>query len=636
MALHRSIGAREAGREGELGEAGKAREADAPRSATYITERVDALPFATPEKSERYATRRYLGATGLNWYRADPTLERALRYRLTPEQMAWAEPHLVRLGALMGGPIAERADATDKNPPRLVKYDKWGHDVSEVIVPETALQTKRDLIEHGFFAPAFREAAERAGVPSTPLSMVSGYLLNQAEIGMSCAMGADAGMVESQVAKFAPPDVRALVLAKLRTGEWIGQTGQFFTERTGGSDLGALETTATPHRDAWLLNGFKWFASNLNGEAFVVMAKPLEAPDSIRGVATFLVLKQRRDGTRNGIRIRQLKEKLGTKAVASGEVEFVDAEAFLLSGDPEEVHGDGGPSDGRSVARLMSMTNVARLGIAMMGLGCARRALVESLCYARARRAWTKLLIDQPLMRRKLVEMIVDVEATQAIVFDAYGHPNHQRRSREPERLRLAPALVKLKAARLGITMASDAIEVHGGNGYVETWPVARILRDAQINTIWEGPDNVLCLDVRRAIAREEADAAFLRRLEEAIANAGDVAPAHIVAERIEDLRGAIAAWKDLDGDVAEARLYPLAHFMAEVYAGALLCEQAAWERREFGDDRKALVAALYVERYLAERGALRGIDAPPSAGLERFDELVAGALNDDRRSVDG
>jgi len=603
-------------------------------SKSYAAERVDSLPFGSAEKSERYETERFLGATGLNWYICDPTLQRAMRYYMTDEQFAWAEPHLSRLGELMGGPVSERADLTDKNPPRLVKYDRWGHDISEVIIPESAQATKRDLIERGFSGPAFRDAAVAAGIPQVPLTLASGYMLNQAEIGMSCAMGADAGMVASQAAQFAPRDIRDLVLSKLESGEWIGKTGQFFTERTGGSDLGALETTATPDGDAWRLNGFKWFSSNLDGEAFVVMAKPLGAPDGIRGVATFLVLRQRRDGTRNGFRIRQLKDKLGTKAVASGEVEFVDAEAFLLSGDPEglEAAAEGGPSDGRSVSRLMAMTNLARLGVAMMGLGCARRALVESLCYARSRNSWKKRLIDHPLMRRKLADMIVDVEAVQAIIFDGYGHPNRQWQSPGPQRLRIAPALIKLKAARLGITTASDAIEVHGGNGYVETWSVARILRDAQINTLWEGPDNILCLDVRRAIQREGADAAFLERLREAVSNAGEAVPAaRTVADRVEDLAAAIDAWKSLEGDLAEARLYPLAQFMAEVYAAALLCEQAEWELREFGDDRKSLVASLYVERYLKDAGPLRGIDAPQSLALQRFEHLVAGALVDDR-----
>jgi acyl-CoA dehydrogenase len=609
-------------------------ETDGRASKTYASEHVDQLPYGSDEKAERYATERFPGATGLNWYTCDPTLQRAMRYYLTKEELSWAEPHLVRLGELMGGSISERAEITDKIRPKLVKYDRWGHDVSEVTIPESALATKRDLIEKGFSGPSFRDAAEAAGVPQVPLSIASSYMLNQAEIGMSCAMGADAGMVASQVAQFAPPDIRQLVLSKLESGEWIGKTGQFFTERTGGSDLGALETTATPDGDGWRLNGFKWFSSNLDGEAFVVMAKPVGAPDSIRGVATFLALRQRRDGTRNGIHIRQLKDKLGTHAVASGEVEFRDAEAFLLSGDPEglEAAPEGGPSDGRSVSRLMAMTNVARLGVAMMGLGCARRALVESLCYAKSRRSWKKTLIDHPLMRRKLAEMIVDVEGVQATVFDGYGHPNRQREEGAPTRLRITSALIKLKAARLGITTASDAIEVHGGNGYVETWPVARILRDAQINTLWEGPDNILCLDVRRAIEREGADAPFLERLREAVDNAGEAVPAaRLVRRRIDDLAMAITAWRAIEGNVSEARLYPLAQFMAEVYAGALLCEQAEWELREFGDDRKSLVAALYAERYLADRGPLRGIDQTESLALEHFDRLVAGALVDDR-----
>jgi alkylation response protein AidB-like acyl-CoA dehydrogenase len=599
-------------------------------SSHYSSERVDSLPFNTPEKTDRYRTERFPGAIGLNWYECDPTLQRAMRYYLTPDEMGWAEPRLIRLGGLMGGPVAERAELTDKNPPQLQKYDRWGHDVSEVAIPESAKATKRDLVADGFMGPEFRREAEAAGVNSGPLSMASGYLLNQAEIGMSCAMGADAGMVESQVAQFAPPDIQQHVLSRLASGEWVGATGQFFTERTGGSDLGGLETTATPNGDSWLLNGFKWFASNLDGEAFVVLAKPEGAADSVRGITPFLVLKYRRDGTRNGMKIRQLKDKLGTKAVASGEVEFADAEAFMLSGPPSDEAGGG--SDGKGMARLMAMTNVARLGVAMMGLGCARRALVESLCYTRARASWKTPLVDQPLMKRKLVDMIVDVEGVQALLFEGYGFPNHQRPERAMSRSRLVPPLAKLKAARLGITTASDAIEVHGGNGYIETWPVARILRDAQINTLWEGPDNILCLDVRRAMVREQAEEPFLARIQEAIANAGEAIPsAQVVAERAKDLEHAIQAWGQLEGEVQEARLFPLAQFMAEVFAAAVLAERAEWELREFGDDRKSVVATLYTEKYLADAGPLRGISAPSSLALDRFDDLVAGALVDSR-----
>ncbi len=274
---------------------------------------------------------------------------------------------------------------------------------------------------------------------------------------------------------------------------------------------------------------------------------------------------------------------------------------------------------------MMELTNAARLGIALFGLGNARRALVESLCYARQRQAFGGALIDKPLMRRKLAELIVDVEAAQAMVFDGTGAANH----RQPKviRQRIAVPVTKLKACRLGITAASDAIEIHGGNGYIETWPVARLLRDAQVNTIWEGPDNILCLDVRRGIEQTQAHETLLARLHDAVSVSDDDETTGLVARRIEDLNAAITAWTKLDSTVAEARLFPLAQFMGDVYAGALLIEQAAWERETRGGERKALVAALYAQRYLADRGPLRGIDADSEAALERFDELVDGAL---------
>lgn len=587
----------------------------------YAVEAVDRLPFSTDEKSQRYATENYRGAVGLNWYRTDPTLQFTMAYYLEPAELKLAERHLTRIGELMGGPVAQWAEETDRNPPQLRRYDRWGHDISEVVMPASFTQSKRAVLDA---QQALRTEAREAKMSSSLPMFASNYLLNQADIGMGCALGTGGGMVQSLVAAYAPPDVAEHVLAKFASGEWAGETAQLLTERTGGSDLGALETTARRDGDTWLLNGFKWFASNCAGEAFVVLAKPEGAPDSSRGVANFLVLRTRRDGSRNGVRVRRLKDKLGTRSVASGEVEFVDAEAFLLSGEPTDAA--AGPSDGKGLGRMMELTNAARLGIALFGLGNARRALVESLCYARQRRAFGGALIDKPLMRRKLAEMIVDVEAAQALVFDGTGATNH----RQPRgiRQRIAVPVTKLKVCRLGITAASDAIEIHGGNGYIETWPVARLLRDAQVNTIWEGPDNILCLDVRRGIEQTRAHETLLARLRDAVSVADDGDTTRLVAGRIEDLDAAITAWSKLDRATAEARLFPLAQFMGDVYAGALLIEQAAWERATRGGERKALVAGLYAQRYLADRGALRGIDADSDEALERFDELLDGAFS--------
>lgn len=589
----------------------------------YALEAVDRLPFSTEEKSRRYETDNYRGAVGLNWYRTDPTLQSTMAYYLQPHELELAERHLTHIGELMGGPVARWADETDRNPPRLERYDRWGHDVSRVIMPASFTQSKRAVLDA---QQALRTEARAAKTSSSLAMFASNYLLNQADIGMGCALGTGGGMVQSLVAAYAPADVREHVLAKFASGEWAGETAQLLTERTGGSDLGALETTATQTGDSWILNGFKWFASNCAGEAFVVLAKPEGAPDSSRGVANFLVLRTRRDGSRNGVRVRRLKDKLGTRSVASGEVEFVDAEAFLLSGEPTS---DSGSSDGKGLGRMMELTNAARLGIALFGLGNARRALVESMCYARQRRAFGGALVDKPLMRRKLAEMIVDVEAALALVFDGTGATNH----RQPRgmRQRIAVPVTKLKVCRLGITAASDAIEIHGGNGYIETWPVARLLRDAQVNTIWEGPDNILCLDVRRGIEQTRAHETLLARLRDAVSVSDDCGDGgettRLVAGRIEDLDAAITAWTKLDREIAEARLFPLAQFMGDVYAAALLTEQAAWERSTRAGDRKALVARLYAQRYLADRGPLRGIEADSDEALERFDELIDGAL---------
>ena len=593
--------------------------------ASYLREPVDDLPFSSEAKARRYATERYVGAVGRNWWTSDPSLQRLMRRYLGADGLAWAAPHLEALGALMGGAIASRAEETDRHPPRLEKYDRWGRDISSVVMPPTFEASRRDLIEHNFSSPAFREQARQAGVDPSPMGAAWAYLLDQAEIGMMCALGTGGDMVVRLADEFAPPDVRDRVRQLFAAGEFAGEAAQMLTERTGGSDLAALETTATPDGDHWRLSGFKWFASNANGSAFVVLAKPEGAPDGIRGIAPFLVLRERRDGTGNGVRIRRLKDKLGTKAVASAEVEFDRAEAFLLAPPPDaaaERDSSEAAGDGRGMARMMELTNGARLGIAMMGLGCARRALVESICYAQAREAFGSELVHHPLMQRKLAELIVEVEAAQALVFDGYLGP----------RLRIGAPLIKLRVARLGITAASDAIEIHGGNGYIEQWPVARILRDAQVNTVWEGPDNILCLDVRRAMEREGAEQPFLARLREAIERApqADTATRELVAARLVELTDAIEAWKALDRPTGEARLYPLAQYMADVYAGALLLEQAGWEETEFGTDRGQLVARLFARDHLADPGPRRGIDAPAEE-LQRFKDLVDGVFVDER-----
>ncbi|MCA9844707.1 MAG: acyl-CoA dehydrogenase family protein, partial [Dehalococcoidia bacterium] len=252
-----------------------------PATTSYVREHVDALPFASEEKADRYATERYQGATGLNWYEADPSLQFIARFYLPPEAYAWAEPHLRNLGAIIGGPISEWADITDKNPPKLVKYDRWGHDISRVDLPDSVTKAKRLLWDNNFSDPAIRRDAESRGISLRMANVAYTYLLCQADIGLSCAMGTGGNMVEAFVDQFASPGMRDFLMPKIEAGEFRGDTAQSLTERTGGSDLGALETTATPDGDAYRLNGLKWFVSNADGNAFVVLAKVEGGADDI-------------------------------------------------------------------------------------------------------------------------------------------------------------------------------------------------------------------------------------------------------------------------------------------------------------------------------------------------------------------
>lgn len=599
-------------------------------SVEYGQEHVDRLPFGSPEKSARYETSRFGGAAGLNWFAADPSLRALLGQRMTDDELSWAEPRLHRFGELCGGPVNAWAEQTDRDPPRLERYDRWGHDVSRVIVPESVKAARRALYEAEFERPEVLREAQKAGLRTTHYVAASQYLLDQADIGMMCALGTGGDMVARLVHDYAPDDVKQVVMSRLRSGEWWGSTAQLLTERAGGSDLAQIETTATPAGDAWLLNGFKWFASNVDGQAWVVLAKPEGAPDGIRGVASFLVLQERRDGSRNGIRIRRLKDKMGTKTVASAEVELADAEAFLLApGAPADGEGSApAAGDGRGLARMMELTNGARLGIAMMGLGCARRAFMEATAYAGARPAFGAPLSDHPLVRRKLIEMAADLQAAQALVFDSYSTADRERLT--SSRLRLGAPLAKLMAARLGVTMASDAIEMHGGNGYIENWPVARILRDAQVNTIWEGADNILCLDVRRAIEREDAHLPLLERMEQA-ASSGEGESAEQIRSAVTRAGEAVAAWQKLDASdraAAELRLFPLAQLLSRTYAAAVFSEQAAREAGE-GDDRRSVMADLWARRRLLAADPWAELDEDP-VELARFGDLMAATFTPD------
>jgi acyl-CoA dehydrogenase len=277
------------------------------------------------------------------------------------------------------------------------------------------------------------------------------YLLAQADTGMVCSLGMTTG-VAGLVDAYAPPDVRTELLAGLRADDFeSGIDGSMFlTERDGGSDLG--RTVHCQARDLGdgrvLISGEKWFCSNVDGAAIVLLARPEGAPDGPGGLGLYLVPRLAEDGTRNRFAIRRLKQKLGTRSVPTGEVVFDQALGYALRPRGEGGAGTGnGTGDAGGLGRMMEMVNTSRFGVAMMGLGIGRRSLSESLVWAHHRRAQGRLLADLPLVREQLVDLQVEVEAGLAL---AFGCATAGRRP-DGERLRriLVPA-AKVRLCRLG------------------------------------------------------------------------------------------------------------------------------------------------------------------------------------------
>ncbi|HVA04561.1 MAG TPA: acyl-CoA dehydrogenase family protein [Acidimicrobiales bacterium] len=572
----------------------------------------------------------YEQAAGLDWYSLDPNLTALLdRHLPDPGDRSLAEEHVSRFGALVGGVIAPRAEVTDKHGPVLARYDRWGQEVDEVVHHPNWTQNKADLVRNGFVS---LEALAGRPVPGVVTASVS-YLVSQAETAIYCGLGMTSGAADI-VERYAPAAARDDLLGRLRSLDpdqaWEG--GMFLTERQGGSDVGANTTRAVQDGDEWLLSGEKHFCSNVDAEVFIVLARPDGAPRGSRGLATYIVPRILPDGSANGFRIKRLKPKLGTVGVPTGEVSLDGARAWLAGGSGALDGGAGAGAadaarDGRGLNRMMEMVNGSRFGVALMGLGIHRRSFLEAAIYAGRRSQFGHRIDSYPLVRETLVDMLVDLEAGMAATYECAAAARGAQDA-ESGRLvrRILVPLAKMRCTRMALWAASTGLEVLGGNGYMEDWPMARQLRDAQCHTIWEGTENILCIDVRRAMRGEQAHIALLARTEQALENGSGhkvlAGAIDTVAASLRDTRQAISYLEGAPDDIALLQSRRFAELLADTVEGALLVEEAAWALDRNGDARKTAVARRFISRRLTTP-ALRGITDPDRSVLDLFEPLV-------------
>lgn len=468
----------------------------------------------------------------VNLYSADAILTSACTW----SGAAAEEARLTTFGARVGGAEAQAwAVQANRTPPLFTPYDRYGRRIDEVEFHPAYHNLMQIGLEAGVSGAAWN--APKAG-HATHAALL--FLMGQADYGVCCPMSmtyavVPALRVEPDVAeRWAPRvtteayDARFIPASEKRAATM----GMAMTEKQGGSDIRANTTRATRQADgSYELVGHKWFCSAPMSDAFLTLAYT-EA-----GVTCFLVPRWRPDGERNPMEIQRLKDKLGDRSNASSEIEYRGAWAERVG------------EEGRGVRTIIEMVALTRLDCIIGSATQMRQACSLAAWHVQGRSAFQKRLIDQPLMRAVLADLALDAEAGVALAFRLAMALDNANAPHEAALARIGLPLAKYLITKRAPAVVAEAMECHGGAGYVEESAMPRIFRQSPLNAIWEGSGNVIALDMIRALQREpETREALLRELTGA--GVGDEAAALLsapVAERdaryvIERLALALAA----------------------------------------------------------------------------------------------
>lgn len=441
--------------------------------------------------------------SGMNFYRADPALTDLLRIHLRDALFRHMEPHLDRLGALAGGHLDECARLADRHVPVLHQRDRFGRDIQWIEYHPAYRELERAAFgEFGIHAMSLRKGI--LGWPEkypVVAKHAFTFLFNQAEFGLGCPINVTDGCAKL-LANFGSEALKAKYLDGLTQTDMnkLTQGGQFMTEKEGGSDVGTLTTTAVQEGDHWRLFGEKWFCSNADAEIVMLLARPEGAGSGTRGVGLFLMPRKLDDGSPNHYRIVRLKDKLGTRSMASGEIKLEGAIAYAV-----------GRLD-RGFVQMAEMVNSSRLSNGVKSTALMRRAHHDAMTVAQNRAVFGSRIIDLPLARRQLMKIMLATEQALSLSFiTADALDRAEAGSQDAAALlRILTPTLKFRATRDARKVCGDALEMRGGIGYTEEFATARLLRDAHLGSIWEGTGNIVAIDaLTRAVGRHGADAAL-------------------------------------------------------------------------------------------------------------------------------
>ncbi len=557
-------------------------------------------------------------ARGTNFFETDTNLIRLLERR-APHVLEAHEQRLSEFGAWAGETLDAQAEYTDRfAPPRLDGYDLDGNRTGRVVFNRDYLNCHAEAYRRGAVGLAYLpEGKGPTGAQSHAACFTMGYMLSQADISIHCPVtmtGAVAHVLDS----LAPAAVRDRYLPEMIRMDGLALSGgTWATELHGGSDVGATTTRAEQRNDGYRLHGIKWFTSNAGAGLAMATARPDGAEPGGRGLGCYLVPSHLDDGTPNHQRARRLKEKAGTKGLATAELDLNGCWAVEMAAPPD------------GLKMMMAALEYSRIHNAVGSAGLLRRAFMESAGWATHRVAFGRPIRQYPMVQDQLLDMQMELEAATALAFESVLAFDAQLADPEMggDWLRLITALAKYRTAEQAVTACRHAVEMVGGNGYTDEMATSRFYRDCLVVSVWEGPANIQALELLRLVAgKRPGDQIFLARVGTILSDLPPAAKEPAVEDVSAILEGAIeecrAALSFLrrNPDQGPRHGRRLLNLMADTAAAALLCEEAVAELK-WGDRRKWLVACRFVLKVLGKADPISANIDPANA---EFDAVLA------------
>jgi acyl-CoA dehydrogenase len=549
----------------------------------------------------------------------DLALRRYLERSLPPEVLEEVTPSLAEMGHLAANELKAWSDEMDTaaHEPRLRPFDAWGRRVDTVETSPLWERIGAVGQEKGVIATAYERAhGEHSRVHQFALA----YLYGPSSALYSCPFAMTDGAAKTLLTHGDRELIdRAVPRLTSRDPQHAWTSGQWMTERPGGSDVGLSETVAREAGGVWKLHGTKWFTSAVTADMALTLARPEGNGPGGRGLAMYYVEVRDERGELNDLRVLRLKEKLGTRQMPTAELALEGTAAHLV----------GPPSGGtRNITPMLTITRLWNSVIASSGL---RRGLALARDYANRRVAFGEQLIDQPLHQATLAWLRVQHEASLQLAFRAVELLGREEAGVATEQdlltLRVLLPVTKLLTGKQAIAGASEALESFGGAGYIEDTHLPVLLRDAQVLPIWEGTTNVLSLDTLRALRSGDALPAVLREVRRAAETTshGELATVgKLAVDAADHAAGWLARAVDAGPEPLEHGARRFALTLGRALQAALLAEQAQHDLDVHGDGRAMAVA----QRFAAEGIDL--LEAPgervtTDAALARDHELPVG-----------